>query len=151
MSIPAAPMPSPLYRYKITKEAPAMTLLNHIDAEGDELRIDPYDENVALVRATESAVDASVYVDHDAAPAVALAILEAAGWTRHDGDVGEAIENLDSYVHPEEDERIDAEALAMLNAAFTSRGMEPVHALPEQIADFWRAAAYAARTIHAHN
>ncbi|WVX87905.1 hypothetical protein SEA_BERRIE_54 [Arthrobacter phage Berrie] len=56
-----------------------MTLLNHLDDDGDRLMISADEEGKALVGVKSGPNVAVVEVDAIAAPAVALAILDGAG------------------------------------------------------------------------
>lgn len=139
------------------------------DAYDDELTIERSDDDGDTVAEIHAE---SVFVRRQEAPAVALAILEAAQAHMLDGAVAQAIVCLRSHLaykaaekrrqeeeaaklreateaKRREEEKLDAEALVLLNAFRRSAmGMSPLQALDgvPQIADAWREVAKAART-----
>lgn len=136
---------------------------------------DSHDDTLTISREVDGKTDAivaeihgdNVYVPKEQTPAVALAILEAAQAHNLDGTVAQAIVALRGYIaysaaekrrekaaqeaeKAREAKKLDAEALAMLNAYRRSIGVSPLASLGsvEHVAEPWRAAAKVARELH---
>lgn len=149
----------PTFPIPTTKEEPTMTRhLIHKDAQGDTLYVNrTTDRGNPVAEIDFENEGRTVYVDKEAAPRVALAILEASGLqSRGDGSASVAIRALKSHLHRValkaqqerlEAEKLDKEALALLNAATRENYVSLSSA--GTIADFWRRAATKARELHA--
>lgn len=126
----------------------------HTDPDGDLLSITSAytGSNGAYLRTEEVGGDTvGVYVSKDAAPAVALAILEASGWTTGPHGYAQAVSLLKEGVTASKErakvaEQIEAEALKLCNAA-TQSGYT---AFPnDSMKRTWVRAARRARELHA--
>lgn len=134
------------------------TEYSYTDKDGDEIGVEPaYNPSLgAFVKTTED----GVYVAKDAAPAVALAILEAAGWEpeplgthvpraffllKAHGELEERKKRSAEAARKAEEAKLTEEALALLNAATDSC----YTALPnETIRETWLRAARRARELY---
>ncbi|AYN59138.1 hypothetical protein HOU52_gp53 [Arthrobacter phage Yang] len=125
-----------------------MTMFTYTDADGDKLNVQTSGghKDTAWVR---NPGDSAVHVSKADAPAVALAILEAAGWeAKVASTVGaeEAVYALREHVRDTAQEaELAAEALALLNAATDSCYADFPN---ETVREVWRRAARRAREIH---
>jgi RecJ-like exonuclease len=139
-----------------------------VDSADDELEIERDDDGNGIVAAVRSEGGNTVYVRREESPAVALAILEAAGAHMLDGAVAQAIVSLRGHLEyraaqkrREEAERkaaeekaakeLDGATLAAYNAfriaaplGFTDE-ISSLAELPPSVVDAWRAATKAAR------
>ena len=145
----------------LTKVAPLMPTENTPDAftltdpDGDKLTVEStYVERHKARVAEVDLEDApcTVYVTKDDAPALALAVLEAAGWTTGPHGYAQAVSILKDGIaarkaREEANKELDAEALKLLNAATGENYVSLSNV--GTIADFWRRAARKAREIHA--
>ncbi|WGH21125.1 hypothetical protein SEA_CASSIA_52 [Arthrobacter phage Cassia] len=127
-----------------------MTAFTHTDDYGDSLTVENDGQGAAAVTTDHCN---SVLVSRDDAPAVALAILEAAGWEPRrlgEGPLGDervhvAASYLAEHARKADEEALDREALELLNAA-TESGYAT---MPDGvIASVWRRAARRARELH---
>ncbi|UIW13310.1 hypothetical protein SEA_CREWMATE_58 [Arthrobacter phage Crewmate] len=134
-----------------------MTDFKHTDQDGDHMEVTDsvrLDDHAYVV-----AVDGpGVFVSKADAPAVALAILEAAGWTSSTSSdpaalPANAVYTLRRHVEEAEkaaklaadEEALDREALELLNAATESS----YPTMPDNvIGSVWRRAARKARELH---
>ncbi|WGH21233.1 hypothetical protein SEA_OBITOO_57 [Arthrobacter phage ObiToo] len=134
-----------------------MTDFKHTDQDGDHMEVTDsvrLDDHAYVV-----AVDGpGVFVSKADAPAVALAILEAAGWTAEASPIsasrpGNAVYALRKHVEEAkeeaarkaDEEALDREALELLNAATESS----YPTMPDNvIGSVWRRAARRARELH---
>ncbi|CCQ44337.1 hypothetical protein ARTSIC4J27_261 [Pseudarthrobacter siccitolerans] len=138
-------------------------VFTHVDEDGDWLTVEhQMTDSGEPVAELDTDANRTVYVTREDAPNVALAILKAAGWEADalGNPVNHAVRGLAKYIEDRneakeaealealrlETEKLDGEALALLNAATG----EHFKALPEthNVAKFWRAAAIKAREIH---
>lgn len=132
-----------------------MTDFRHTDHDGDELQIvsSAIESNGASVRSEHGN---AVYVSRDEAPAVALAILEAAGWeSRIDSHLNAeaAVYALRRHVEhaaavkakADEEAKLAQEALYLLNAACDTCYVDFPN---ETVRETWLRAARRAREIH---
>ncbi|UIW13536.1 hypothetical protein PQD80_gp52 [Arthrobacter phage Lizalica] len=130
-----------------------MTSFTHVDDHGDALSIESDPDHAHAVVSSEDG--RAVYVPKDDAPAVALAILTAAGITADAaGEKDErAVWLLDraataraaEKAAKEAEAKLTEEALALLNAATDSCYTEFAH---DAIRDTWLRAARRARELH---
>ncbi|QOP65111.1 hypothetical protein PQE12_gp51 [Arthrobacter phage Adumb2043] len=130
-----------------------MTDFTHTDDDGDSIEIESDPDHARAVVSSEDG--RAVYVPKDDAPAVALAILTAAGITaKSAGGYDERAAWLLNRVAEsraaekaakEAEAKLEAEALALLNAATDSCYTAFAH---DAIRDTWLRAARRARELH---
>lgn len=128
-----------------------MTQFTHTDVDGDVLKVQDYSGATGEAAWIKQPGDTAVLVPKADAPAVALAILEAAGWTAEASPIsasrpGNAVYALRKHVEEVKEEAgLDNEALFLLNAATDSAYVSFPN---ETIRETWRKAARRAREIH---
>ncbi|QXO14588.1 hypothetical protein SEA_KAYLISSA_54 [Arthrobacter phage Kaylissa] len=130
-----------------------MTSFTHTDDHGDSLSIESDPDHTRAVVSSEDG--RAVYVPKDDAPAVAHAILTAAGITANpSGEYHEravwllnrvAESHAAEKAAKEAEAKLEAEALALLNAATDSCYTDFAH---DAIRETWLRAARRAREIH---
>lgn len=132
---------------------PAM--FTHTDAEGDSLVIRDGGERGALVDMVNVDGNDGVYVNADEAPEVALALLKTSGIEpNEDGTplevaalfLAEAVAELNEALK-EDEEALEAEALALFNAATDARWIDFPFTL---VRETWIKAARRARELHSN-
>ncbi|QGZ17353.1 hypothetical protein SEA_POWERPUFF_55 [Arthrobacter phage Powerpuff] len=135
-----------------------MTSFTHVDDHGDALAIESDPDHARAVVSSEDG--RAVYVPKDDAPAVALAILTAAGWEpeplgthvpravfllKAHGEQEERKKRYAEAARKAEEAKLTEEALALLNAATDSCYTDFAH---DAIRETWLRAARRARELH---
>lgn len=137
------------------------TIYTHTDKDGDQIEVVTYpDDPAPTIIATGQDRWAEVEFTEEDAPALALAILEAAGYTgfSDEGHMEFAMRGLRAYIfeqaerkaEAEEAKKLDEEALTLFNAFRTERRLS-THAKITDITgteEAWREVARKARELH---
>ncbi|UIW13470.1 hypothetical protein SEA_AMYEV_55 [Arthrobacter phage Amyev] len=129
-----------------------MTMFTFTDADGDSLLVDEirHGDGVWL----RNPGDSAVHITREEAPAVALAILDAAGYVPRFPGNGQIAEGKlyaaaallqEGVLEEAEAPEIEREALALLNAAADSRYADFPN---DHVREFWLRTARKAREIH---
>lgn len=132
------------------KEEPMNTAPRYefTDADGDRILIQ--NRHRTVPDEAHVAAKDGVFIPRDEAPAAALALLEAAGWTTGPHGFAKAVEILRDGVKAREERKLtaaklDAEALKLFNAATESGFREFPN---DTVRETWRRAARRARELH---
>lgn len=144
---------------------PELPVFKHRDADGDSLHVAPASHSFGAQGPGEAAYvtagRSGTFVAKDDAPAVAVAILKAAGHTGDSGGdrVAHAIRNLERELAERAEKeaaaadarKLDAEALELYRAAAVIPSLavtDPARLTPEAL-NRWRRVARKARTLNA--